>query len=484
MHTTVGQLSEKTMSAFASAIYGAECRVVLSDRLEASASVAFDARLIAMHSNCSVYDLLCLTCLLREYRGRVRTEYSEKRLPKSMIRSWLKKTQAVVENRWPGLTAAWQGGHFHPDSKSQKNQRTSTVPQLSWKQLTLKPLSGSDILFGGEFTDLGASGGIEIVGDSDDLAFLLGALEAGRFPMSSRPELPGIPVVTIPLKLAVQMLDKDPDFLRWNSGGSLTKLGSDAAKCMSKKFSGLIEYRSERLHRRTGKRLDSMRLHQAFVASKTGTEARVFRDPMVSPSAVFTGTDHVWTIAFDGNSDAVDSSPGSMKPRTNSTAMEIMSGAARTLRVRTQIWAFYDRFVTLSSGQSVYLHIPMQIKDFDEPFDNNFWQKLFVATRRAFELPGTRCLSIPAAFQTSIMRTVDHVTSKRTHAGIFGFFPVGMEHVLDDNYENFVPASRRELQQQRNRLAMAADIDWMTDFFTTMSSWPTGLSPNNRMQWS
>ena len=262
------------------------------------------------------------------------------------------------------------------------------------------------------------------------------------------------------------------------------KLGSEAAECMSKKFTGLIEQRQERLHRRTGKRLDSGRLHNAYLSSLTGTEARVFRDPMVSPSAVFNGSEHVWTIAFDGNTDAVDMRPGAIKPSVNSKAIEILSGAARTLHVRTQIFTFFDRFVTLSSGQSVYLHLPMMIKDFDDPFDDAFWQKLFVATHRSFELPGTRALNLCAAYQTSVMRTLDHITTRRPHTGIFAIFPVGMEHVLEDDHQTHVTACRRELQLQQDRLMMATDTEWMSDYFTSISSWPTSMSPNARLEWT
>lgn len=177
-------------------------------------------------------------------------------------------------------------------------------------------------------------------------------------------------------------------------------------QCFRRKAESRARDPSLRELRRSGKNLDLTRLPQAYIASRTGTPARLFRRTVEGRQPIFDPSRHVVLYAFDINS-LVSAGPG--QPAWNRRAIAITASVFKQLDVPIVMIAFADRLVRVANKQ-YYLHVTTRIKSLDEPWGYGVWNRLIHSCRpKAWNLPGKPAAYHPLQMQTlaSELETID-----------------------------------------------------------------------------
>ncbi|NUM37464.1 MAG: hypothetical protein HUU50_23255 [Candidatus Brocadiae bacterium] len=404
-------ISNNTLNMIASWISGQATEVFLSTRIQSQATVAAQSRTIFLNPYiCGLYDLILLSRLLRHRRmiGNLVDHEEEKKVPENQIIEWMKKEQKALDTMFPFIHRL--PGVFHPGIEL-------NLPDIIWKKLSLRSLTKEDLLSLNKGNLRGIHfQNIDILNHDSDLNLLMDCIQDG----SLQPELlegfPSMGIYTLPLRInAGEAL---PDY--WETFSRryfLQKTLQDIVSCHKKQLEGSDKGIRCKLHKSFGIYLDSSRLHHAAVAQKCGISMPVFKANNKNKLRLYNSNEHLGILALDINSLKKG---GIQSPSVNIILLCLLAKMLDELKADFVVLAFRDQEFFYEREDSIsfhYFHMPLILKDIDEPFDGRIWARFDWANKKAqSDSPGASCLPMLQ------LKTISEIIKKTTEKKYYRFF--------------------------------------------------------------
>ncbi len=441
MKNGIGELrgqSERALGLLASWVAGRSVGVVVSDRLRSRAVLAMEQRLLFLDpARCGLQDLVLLAPLVR-HRRVVKERFRRSAVPAETVERWVERSRATLARRSPGL------GRFLDDrlgAEATSAGEAEPRATVTWREVALERLSQLSGLPDGfvGLTDVDLDG---IEQDLDGIAERLAAAEGDlRF----TPELREMPSFEIPGHLHVHDAST-----RWDAVletiRSVERPARDIERCYRAKASGVAPARTRR-RRPFGSRLDAQRLHAAHVAARHGRPAAVFAPSPREDDGVFRPEQHMVLIGVDLRCLRRDES---RRATFRMNLLFMLVRAYERLGIDQIVMTFCDRIISLPDGRDVYLHMPILLKDVDEPIDRRVWMRLDRAWQRHTALPARS-----SSFQPIQVRTLLDRLRESPRAGSYRFF--GLDYFSLDHLH---PSESRG--EYFSRVAHAVDAELAT----------------------
>jgi hypothetical protein len=385
------QFSDRTLNFVASMVLGQDARVLVSPRFVHPLSVAFNTWTISLNHDAGLYDLFLGARLLSRRKDYKRKTDGTKRISQSVARDWTRQARQSLVRDFPRLQTL--NGFYHPSRDLEK------PPHLMWDDVDVRPLAIKQTPGAG----FCSHPGVIPQGAADDFKTLLAALSNGTYPMAFLPEMPEIPVATIPYELKFSQAFP-PTFEQMERilDGNTRKLAARAAvQCFVEHAESKMDMGMAPRRYQGGIRLDSGRLVQARIACRTGQVARIFRKRDEHFQPFFDPSQHVIILGCHVGSRLC-------------VNVAMMVHYYLALNVDFVVMGYGDRLVTLADGRSVYLHIPIVIKGLDDAVDGPFWHRLLHLKEQDLGLPGE-----PACFHplllSSLTKSFDKTVAQGDH---------------------------------------------------------------------
>lgn len=415
---------ERVLAYLASHVVETAVQVVFNGRLKVPVTLqAATGTVIVDPDRTSLTDVLVAAALVRR-RGEIREACGDRgTAPSLLVADWAAIAWREVHHGLPKLAAEIVGWRTWCRADD-----PTRVPKVVWETVPLDPAAAN-----GGAPSLSWTPGVSYSGTGGDWPVILAEIASGRIPSRTYPGFP-LPVVTVPFRF---------DFP--------TAAGADLEQYETMSH-GMLNVQREWMtcyHRtsqddrwtpldlrrfRQGKHLDETRLAMAVAHAREGRPARVFHRWRSASEHVFDPMEHLLAVGIDLNpaagsttlSDAAyRRALGDRHLRIDAIAM--MLNMYRTLGVRVSITGFFDRVIEVA-GRPHYLHLPMSIKEPDEP-----WQGVCLArlatllVGRSVRVPGKPAMLLPATLET-VGRRIEEIlkTGRPRHLKVFGMFPSGL----------------------------------------------------------
>lgn len=428
----IEHFSQRGLNLLAWIFGGGDVHVLLSSRAKDPATVVLESRTIVLDpERTGLYDLALCSRLLK-HRDLFRDNSSAKpRSDRWLTRLAQRKLIPMAQNElsrdYPGIYHL--SGRFRPNSDLDGLKVVARCvewnpPNFSFKQLpargeapfirpVLRQPSGPWTYPG---IELVAAPELEITGADDDFAEFLDIVRTGQIPLLTIPCLDDLPFLRVPFRIATAdscpMLERIEDQISHPDNKEIIQ---GLINCFRRKS----EVRQERsnLGRHTvhGVRLDTDRLIEAVIASRTHSRPRLFRRRGTTIEPIFDPHEHLAVIAFDTTDlqRQADWRQGDGREKTQMFLVCLVT-AYQLLEVDCVVIAFADRLITLPDGRVFCLHLWMTVKSIDEDVDGAFWNRINHLLSGRLKLPGDPTCFHPLSLQDIIWcfdrigRTQDH----------------------------------------------------------------------------
>lgn len=455
----LASFNERTLNRIATMAAGQEVRVALSTRIGPPAVVVAESRTAYLDpARAGLFDLFLAARLV--LRRRSVSEFrDESGVPEARVREWVRKDRDQLAHDFPRILQVLDG-YYHPGRSDEGvDDGGEDAPQIVWDSVEFRALGREDLPEQDGRGSFQHAPGIDVTGTEDDFAWLIEAIEAGRYSLEDSIDLEGLRVATCPLKLSFSQAF-GPEFEQLEATIAQYK---DAAKslmqCYRRRSEGLVEATASTRRMTSGVRLDPGRLIDARIARRTGRTAKLFRMPTQRASSMFDPSKHLVVMAVDLNSLR----PGPIgNPGFSKNALAVSVRVYEALGVDLTIVGFWDRVVELSDGRRVYLHIPVPIKEPHQRYDGAFWSRLAFVMNHRPNLPGAEAGC--HAFQLrAVERAIDRASDEVAYhhrmvlmIALRGMVDAGPEF---DTEEAWARAARR-LDAQLETMVRRHDGNW------------------------
>lgn len=415
---------ERVLACLASHVVETPVRVVFNGRLKVPVTLqAATGTVVVDPERTSLADVLVAAALVRR-RSEIREAGGgQGTVPSLLVADWSAIAWREVHQRLPRLATRlteWRTWCQPADP--------ARVPKVVWETVPLDP-AGTN----GGSASLSWTPGVSYSGAGGDWPGILAGITSGAIPTRSIPGFP-LPIVNVPFCF---------DFPT-AAGADIERYETMAHGMLNVQREWMQCYqRSSRDDRwtpldlrrfRRGKHLDETRLALAVVHAREGRPARVFHRWRSASEHVFDPMEHLLALGIDLNraagsttlSDAAyRKTLGDRHLRIEAIAM--MLNMYRTLGVRVSITGFFDRVINVA-GRPHYFHLPMHIKQPDEPWHGACLARLAtLLVGRNVRVPGKPAMLLPATLETVEGRIQAVLkTGRPRHLKVFGMFPSGL----------------------------------------------------------
>lgn len=384
------QWSDRTLSMVASYVAGTNVQVMRTARLERPMTVALRRpTLLLRPGDCGLYDLLLGAEAVRS-RPVLRKKCKGGRFDDATKHGvWMRARRALRERH--GRCEALRGFA----------REDSVDPELVWDRVTFSELDMAS-WNGGVYET--AISGVSPEGCDRDVEHVIAAAREGKLELEDVPGLREAQVLRVPRRILV------PPGLppQWERLADTRAKADDVARsltrCYLRKSEDFEERRRVPSPRLAGSRLVLSRLHRVSVEGRLGKMPRVFLPNGRRHSSTFRPHEHFAILGFDAHGFEHCSSHWT---RLSETVMMAWLRAYEILGIDVVVVAFRDRLVPLGKGQRLYLHVPVVIKAYDEPFDDTTWHRMVQVIQ---ERP--RGKGEPTCFQPLQMGTLRQFAAK------------------------------------------------------------------------
>lgn len=449
--------SDRALSMIASAVHGAPVTVVRSSRCRAPAALAMDGRTLFLDGErLGPYDLLVLAGLFRHRRECSSRASVAATSPENVAR-WLEAESAHVLRRFPGaanLKGLYRRVADTTIPAGMPAVEGGSLPEVTWHDVTLRPLDAEQLARAG----LGALSvrGLGLLGADDDLARIAEAIVAGKLPVKEHPALTELPYVEVPLRLEVPATPEERRPVDVERLREIDEGARGIVKCIQEKLQGLHEQRVP-MPRTLGTRLHPGRLHDAFLANRTGAPAHIFRRPPAETDAVFRPDRHLAVMGFD-----VHSLHAAIKRhgRLSLNFIRMLVRVYEMLEIESVVVTFSDQVLDLPDGRRVYLHMPHVAKALDEPFGPRVWSRLEAAWSAPRGTENAACF-VPLQLATMERLSRGPVQENQPRYLKLDYYSLdGLPppHADDATLERVADATERVLKRFRDETASEVDL--------------------------
>ncbi len=402
----------RELGLFATAFGGCpgSIAVVRSRRAEHPLTVALESRTVVVNpARCGLYDIV-LGARLMKFRPKLRKgPRNVRRHDRWLAREigpWVAEVREELAGRYRGIDRL-RGRYATGDLDHEIRLVNRDVSWLPSSEHDFTPTSGD-----GSCSCV-AIQGIEISGCHGDFDDLRAAIEKGAIATSTLPHLPELPYVVIPLTLAVtQSARFIIDWERNLSDPENREMVDELVRCHLRKAEVRQERRHQGVRKHLGSRLDDSRLVEAVVGSRVGRVPPLFRTTRSLVEPVYDPAQHLAVLQFDMN----DLKRASWT-EDREYVLRFLATLLRTMEVLgadTIVQANADRIVTLPDGRHVCLHFKTCLKDWHEPWDDTFKNRLAMVISHGIDFPGIPTCWHPLGIRdiadafAEVSRQVDH----------------------------------------------------------------------------
>jgi hypothetical protein len=277
---------------------------------------------------------------------------------------------------------------------------------------------------------------LEITGAEDDFAWLLDALANGYFPLQAIPTLSELPFLRVPFRLCLGEALPTMEVIEEQLAQPENKELIDGLMgCYRRKS----EVRQELFHqgrfKLDGIRLDTNRLVEAVMARRVGLQPRLFRERRPTIQPVFDPAEHLAVLAFDINDLRGQETWFSDDPREAiHRFLACLITFFQRLEIDLVVIGFADQLFRLPSpvtlppslGQAeqvegdgtnhyICLHFQIVLKQFDEPCDEAFWNRLVRLMIDPPRFSGERTCFHPLSLR-DISESFDQIAWEQDHS--------------------------------------------------------------------
>lgn len=402
------QFNERSLSIVASILGRCDAVVIHSERLKHPIAVTFEGWAILVDPNrAGLRDLFVAAYLLR-WRSEARklSEDSTRRkghIKRSLSRPWVQNAVAQLEQEYPKLLDF--PGIFHLSAEE-------SWPELSWRQAEFTPLPPLLSTIDSNFLEgfgWHQSSMVEFTGNKKDFDHFLAALNLGIYPLKQEPHLPEMPYAYLPIKISTTG-GAGPRFeqYEWEVKNHERQFGTiqKLVECQIRASEEDSPQQFLGQHLADGVIFDPNRLSEIVVARRTGIPPRVFLDPTASAKRYYFDPErHLNVVMVDLNGLARAYGEG---PQFSYRSLGVFCEVQRELGLRCAVIGFCDHVIRTERRGSIYIHCPVNLKGFDDPWDAAYFQRLQSVIERPPQLPRP---AIPACFQPLQLRTAFELSS-------------------------------------------------------------------------
>lgn len=380
----VANYSLRFLKIVASLVAKGDVTVILSQRTRKAAIVAFEAWTIVLDERrAGLLDLCLAACVLR-WRAEVK-EFGEgdKSIPRRVARALIRRARSSLLEQYPGIMQL--EGTF-------RSAEPTSWPGLVWRKVRWTPLAPGEFGAGGRSTRWQTHTTVEVTGPNDLRRFLM-AVESGQVQPTYYPEMPGLPVVSIPYSIT-SAGEPSVEFERFERDIKANReLVEGLRTCYIRKSESQLPERLRGRRTTTGLILDTQRLVEAEIGRRTGLPPRIFRRPDEESQPLFDPKRHLVLCAFNANGlHKNDQETRAFSYR----ALGIFFEAFKSLGVNLVVQAFSDHLVRLRDGRQVYAQLFTDLKGFKDKIDASFYNRFIQLLQAPVRLPaGTACCFPP-----------------------------------------------------------------------------------------
>lgn len=415
---------ERVLACLASHVVGEPVRVVFNARVTVPVTVqAATGTVVVDPTRTSLADVLVAAALVRRRSGIREACGDGDVLPATLAAVWAAAAGRQLGRRLPRLAARmaeWRSWCRDGDP--------DRAPQVVWETVPLEPLTAA-----GPASSISWSPGLSFAGTGGDWPVVLAAITSGGIPARNIPGFP-LPIVTVPFNFDCPTATGADVEQYETMCRDMMNVQREWVQCYHR-TSQDDRWNSHNLRRyRQGKHLDESRLAQAVVQAREGGPARVFHRRRSASEHVFDPSEHLLAVGIDLNpaagSTTIDDAAyrhalGERHLRLDMIA--VMLNMFRMLGVRVSITGFFDRVIDVA-GRPHYLHLPMNIKEPDEPWHGACHARLAtLLIGRGVRVPGTPAMLLPATLETVGQRIEAALAGvPPRHLRLFGMFGSGL----------------------------------------------------------
>ena len=403
MRLSIDDFSTGTLQKLARALTGRAVRVMRSSRAASPLAVSLESPTILLERDrAGLYDYLLGVSLVQR-RGDFRAardtlaDSASDRADESLLRTWVEQ----AHRQW-ARGAQLADGFYHP------RHGHARLPDCRWSEVEWKKLDRSlpQRRQRADAEQWSVVPDVNIEGFEDDFEPLVEDIMCGKYELRQVPELwDEMPVLELPVNYHT-LPELPPDAERIEHALQVNRRFQRMfIDCFVRSSENEAPERTDWLHYESGE-LDASRLVDAYLSMRRRSAGRIFRRTRINRRHAFDPDQHLVVHGVDLNMLTDHWLFG--RSRWNVGAELIAADMFRRLGVEFGMTAFADQIISLPNGEHVYLHVPIEIKKPEEPFDDVCWGRICYVLDHPPRFPD----AVPACCHTLLVETLSKTFRK------------------------------------------------------------------------